>query len=68
MKNSLINKCISLFIAFTFSGSLIFPPSYAQVISKNLINLPNPGSMIATTPAFAPAAMRGLMIYPDNPL
>ena len=68
MKKSFIRKCVSLFIALTFSCNFAIPPSYAQVVSTNLINLPNPGSMIATTPAFAPAAMRGLMIYPDNPL
>lgn len=68
MKKSLIKKLLSLFIVLTFSLNLIIPPSYAQVVSTTLMNLPTPGTMIATTPAFAPAAMRGLMIYPDNPL
>ncbi len=35
--------------------------------SDNL-NLPKPGTMVSLSPQFAPSALKGIQIYPDNPL
>jgi hypothetical protein len=68
MKQYTFRKVISLFICFFFTSNLIIPPSHAQIISRTILNLPVPGTMIMPTPTFDPAVMRGIMIYPDNPL
>ncbi|HSV43867.1 MAG TPA: hypothetical protein VLJ10_04865, partial [Candidatus Bathyarchaeia archaeon] len=46
------------------------PPVYAQTSLNPFLNLgmPLPGTMMETTPAFDPALIRGLQIFPDEPL
>ncbi len=60
-------RFISAFVVFAFSINVIIPPSYAQS-TPTLLNLPAPGTMVMTTPIYHPALVKGLMIYPDNPL
>ena len=61
----ILNKttCILLIISFIFATIL---PSQvqAQVIYANM---PAPGTMIAQTPAYAPAILKGMTVYPDSP-
>jgi len=59
-------RVFSVFIAFTFIFSSIIPPRLAQ--AQSVLNLPAPGTMVLTSPAFNPAIVIGIKIYPDNPL
>jgi len=63
-------KCLSLLISFFFLSSAIIPPttSYAQFAPQTILNLPIPGTMVSTSNDFTPPIIRGLSIYPDNPL
>jgi hypothetical protein len=61
-----LRKLIASCICAAFSLNMMVPPSYAQAVTR--LNLPVPGMMIAPTPAFEPTLVRGMMIYPDNPL
>jgi len=57
------------YIALLVSLSLIagnYQPVYAQDFSID--QLPVPGSMITTTPAFVPLTLKGLIIHPENAL
>jgi len=62
---SLSYRLLSAFVAFTFSISLIVPPVQAQ---QTILNLPFPGSMVSTTPVFSPTVIKGIKIFPNNPL
>jgi len=56
---------LTCFVLAAFSLSSIFPnPVFAQTV----LNLPAPGIMVATTAAYVPAILKGVKIYPDNPL
>jgi len=58
-------RFLTCFVLLAFILSSIFPnPSFAQT----LLNLPTPGVMVTPTPAFVPAILKGVKIYPDNPL
>ncbi|MBF0522632.1 MAG: hypothetical protein HQL24_06210 [Candidatus Omnitrophica bacterium] len=56
-------KIVSTVLSFTFVFTTVIPPSYAQVM-----NLPQPGSMVGLTPAFMPTLIKGLKVHPENPL
>jgi len=51
---------------FVLSFSLIFGPSAVQ--AQSILNLPIPGTMIQPSPAFVPVLLKGMTIYPDDPL
>lgn len=56
-----------------FSANLIVLPakSYAQPASPvvgSALNLPRPGVIVTPTPSFIPLVMKGIKIFPDNPL
>jgi len=59
---------LSGLIACLLSFSLVFSPTASYAQSINLLNLPIPGSMLAPSPAFAPVLLKGMTIYPENPL
>ena len=58
------------FIAFTFVFSQIIPPdiSYAQVATQSVLHLPIPGSRISLSTVYSPTVIKGITIFPDNPL
>ncbi|MBF0522342.1 MAG: hypothetical protein HQL24_04710 [Candidatus Omnitrophica bacterium] len=56
-------KIVSTILSITFISTTAVPPSYAQVL-----NLPQPGSMVGLTPAFMPTLIKGLKVHPENPL
>ncbi|MCA9400585.1 MAG: hypothetical protein KC713_03090, partial [Candidatus Omnitrophica bacterium] len=61
--NILISVCVSL--------SMVISPVYAQVVSLQaslVMTLPAAGELISVTPAFQPAMMQGMSLYPDDPL
>ena len=43
-------------------------PVYAQGASSSVLNLPAPRVMVSTSPSFTPAMIKGVNVYPDNPL
>lgn len=66
---SFIQRLISLLILFSFISSIILPPQIAQAqILPDYFNMPQPGTMVAMTSAYSPAMIKGITIYPDNPL
>ncbi|MDD3375412.1 MAG: hypothetical protein PHY73_06820 [Candidatus Omnitrophica bacterium] len=54
------------FVLMVFMGTTVFPPS--AFANTGLLGLPNPGVMVPSSPGFAPAMLRGIKIYPNNPL
>lgn len=66
-QKSLSYRILSAFIAFVFMFSMVVPPSFAQLMPQ-MLNLPAVGTMVTVTPAYMPAVIKGLTIYPDNPL
>jgi len=59
-------RIISIFILLAFTMGFVLPPqaSFAQ----SILNLPLPGTMIHTSVRYTPAFIRGMTIYPENPL
>ncbi|MDP8213267.1 MAG: hypothetical protein P9X22_08290 [Candidatus Zapsychrus exili] len=58
-------KIIIYFVVISFLSTCIFPtPSFAQ----GLLGLPQPGAIVNLSSGFAPAILRGIKIYLDNPL
>ena len=59
-----------LLMAFVFTCGVVLPPGmgYAQSALQPVLNLPAPGTMVAPTQAFMPATIKGISLYPDNPL
>ena len=47
-----------------FATTVVPNQALAQVVS----GLPVPGSMVSLSPAFTPAILRGIRVYPDNAL
>ena len=57
-------KAVVVAMILAFTTSLITPPVYAQPG----LNLPAPGVMVPLSPGFNPAIIKGIKIYPQNPL
>ncbi|NTV30007.1 MAG: hypothetical protein HGA80_08015, partial [Candidatus Omnitrophica bacterium] len=63
-KRTLVFRMLSAFVLASFLATSVLPSqAYAQAL-----NLPAPGTMVMTSPAFIPVIMKGLQIHPDNPL
>ncbi|MEW5894247.1 MAG: ankyrin repeat domain-containing protein [Candidatus Omnitrophota bacterium] len=58
-------RVISSFLVVTFLTTTVLPPGYAQTIG---LSLPVPGAMVGQSQAFVPALLKGMTVYPDNPL
>jgi len=72
-KFNVLRRAISLCIIVSFLGTSIIPPQTAQAqtvpaLPLSGLNLPLPGSMIPLSPGFTPTVIKGLKIFPDNPL
>lgn len=61
----MFKRFISLVILHVFFLTSVISPdlAYSQAVS-----LPQPGTMLSSTPAFAPALLRGLVLSSDDPL
>jgi len=64
-RNSVVNKIFSVVLAAAFIFTTAFPPSLSS--AQTIMNLPVPGTMIATTPAYTPAIIEGITIHPNDP-
>jgi len=68
-KSTLTRKVLSSFIAFTFVFTSIIPPtSVSAQMSPSFMNLPVPGTLLAPSSTFYPVLVKGIEIYPQNPL
>ncbi|HOD11523.1 MAG TPA: hypothetical protein PKO44_00300 [Candidatus Omnitrophota bacterium] len=54
---------ICLLLSFTLMSSVP-----AQALAQGVFSLPAPGSMVNLSPGFVPVMLRGIKVYPDNPL
>ncbi|MBF0522532.1 MAG: hypothetical protein HQL24_05680 [Candidatus Omnitrophica bacterium] len=59
-----ILKTISLILLFIFIPQTLF----AQVVLSGGVTLPAPGTMVSLSQPFHPAVVKGLKVYPENPL
>ncbi len=59
---STLRIIVSFVVVAFLSTSVVTPASYAQAV-----NLPKPGTMVMTSPAFTPAMLRGITIDSENP-
>src|SRR3989338_1082735 len=60
-------RAITWTLIATFSSISVIPSSHAQVLTGRS-GLPLPGTMVTLSPAFAPVILKGVTVYPDNPL
>ncbi|MDP8266038.1 MAG: hypothetical protein P9M07_03735 [Candidatus Aceula meridiana] len=66
IKKSTFFKVGVFFVLMVFMGTTVVPPS--AFANTGLLGLPSPGVMVPLSPGFAPAILRGIKIYPNNPL
>ena len=59
-------RIFSFFVIITFSFSLIVPPNPAR--AATMLNLPNVGTMVSLSYSYMPVVVKGIKIFPDNPL
>ena len=62
----MLKRITTILVIFTFVSGMIIPPS--SLYAQSVLNLPQPGVMVTTSPAYNPAIITGMTIYPDNPL
>jgi len=65
-KTKTLHKTVAAFISFAFLINVIIPPNI--VSAQSVLNLPIPGTAIPLSHAFSPAMIKGINVYPDNPL
>ena len=61
----LFRKIVSVIIAVCFFVTVVIP---SQAYAQGAIGLPQAGTMINLSPAFTPAILRGMRVYPENSL
>ena len=59
-------KAITCLVITVFSLTTILPPQRAQ--AQSIVSLPLPGVMVPPSLGFVPALMRGIKLFPENPL
>ncbi|MBF0387114.1 MAG: hypothetical protein HQL20_04575 [Candidatus Omnitrophica bacterium] len=59
-----IKRAVSLIVLVVFILTSVVPPSCAQ----SLLQLPAVDQMVALSPAFNPAVLKGIKVYPQDPL
>jgi len=40
----------------------------SQGHAQSVLNLPQPGTMVTVSPLYSPAMIKGIKVFPDNPL
>ncbi|PIW59311.1 MAG: hypothetical protein COW13_04590, partial [Candidatus Omnitrophica bacterium CG12_big_fil_rev_8_21_14_0_65_50_5] len=66
-EKGMFKKFLSFVVVSVFGFQTVFPPNLsAQTLAQ--LNLPQAGTMISTSNAFAPLMLRGITIDPKNPL
>jgi len=59
------NKFLNVLVAVTLASSLVTPIPKAS--ADNLLGLPEPGTMVNLSPAYAPVLIKGLKLHPEDP-
>jgi len=59
-------KVIFILVALIFASVCIIPPQIAY--AQGSLGLPEPGAIVSLSPGFTPTVLRGIRVYPDNPL
>jgi len=62
----ILTRIVSCYVVFTFIVTSVFLPT--QSYAQSQLNLPAPGVMIQLSIPYNPAIVKGITIYPDNPL
>ncbi len=65
--NKNLIKIVSFILLITFPASQVMAQPLASYATSSL-TLPPVGTMINTTPAFEPTLIKGVTVFPDNPL
>ncbi|MBN1870446.1 MAG: 6-phosphofructokinase [Candidatus Omnitrophica bacterium] len=65
-KKNFVIRSVTNLIVYLLTASFVFGP--APVYAQGLINLPQPGTMVTLSAGFAPAVIKGITIFPDQPL
>ncbi|MDD3375207.1 MAG: VWA domain-containing protein [Candidatus Omnitrophica bacterium] len=60
-----MKKIIAIFITVCFLSTVVIP---REALAQGVFGLPAPGAMVSVSPNFVPTLLRGIKIYPDNPL
>ena|GEM_PF-5540237 len=65
----MFNRLIVVILLFTFTTSLIIPPSRSWAVQVEAMpwQLPKPGTMVNLSPAYEPLLIKGLTVHKDNP-
>jgi len=63
---SLPYRLLSSIIIITFAFTSVVPPKYSY--AQSVLNLPIPGQTVSLTNTYFPAVIKGVKIFPDNPL
>jgi len=68
--SNIFYKAFSICLAFLFIFSAVLTPvGFAQSTgAPTLLNLPAPGIMVPVSTAFTPVMIKGINLYPDNPI
>ncbi|GEM_PF-2975926 len=68
-KKSFCYRLFCSFLILTFTLNFNLPSkTFAQAIPQTFFNLPTPGSMVSLTAPYNPVLIKGLTLYPNNPL
>ncbi len=60
---------ISFIVGIFISGLIIFPTTaHTQAVPTTRLGLPAVGEMVLSSPAFTPVRIKGVRVFPDNPL
>ena len=67
-KVSTFFRVISAVQSVVLTTFLVIPPNVVQAQTFNVLNLPEPGSLVNVSAAFVPVLIKGISLHPENPL
>ncbi|MBI4308695.1 MAG: fructose-bisphosphate aldolase [Candidatus Omnitrophica bacterium] len=62
------NRLLAPWIVLSLIATFVLPPTGAYAAGATVLNLPAPGKMVPLSDKFVPAMVKGLTLYPHNPL
>ena len=67
-KNKILLKAISLFVILAFGESVLFPSYIPKALAQNALGMPSAGTLVNLSEPFTPLIVRGLQVFPKDPL